>query len=64
MSKPVTPASSMVGNSGNSALRLRRVDANGRRVLAWMCDRLVVKSLNIIDTRPARTSVIAGGALL
>ena len=64
MSKPVTPASSMVGSSGNSALRLMRVIASARNAPDWTCGMPVVKSANIIDTRPASTSVSACGALL
>ena len=64
MSKPVTPASSMVGSSGNSALRLMRVTPSARNAPAWTCGMPVVKSTNIIDTRPASRSVRACGVLL
>ena len=64
MSKPVTPASSSVGSSGNNGLRCRRVTASARNAPDLTCGRPVVRSVNIIDTRPASTSWMAGGELL
>src|SRR5262249_5750004 len=63
-SKPVIPASSIVGSSGNSELRCRRVTASARRAPDLTCGRPDVRSANIIDTRPASTSWMAGGVLL
>ena len=64
MSKPLTPASSIVGSSGKSAERLIRVSASARSVPALTCGIPVERSANIIETRPASTSLSAGGTLL
>src|ERR1700738_2786228 len=64
MSKPVTPASSRVGNSGKSGLRCSRVTASARNAPERTCGSPVVRSVNIIETRPASTSWSAGGELL
>ena len=47
----------MVGSSGNSVLRLIRVIASARSAPALTCGRPVVRSMNIIDTRPAEQVV-------
>ena len=64
MSNPVTPASSMVGRSGSSVLRLMRVVASARSLPARTCSMPVVRSTNIIDTRPAIRSTTPCGVLL
>src|SRR5262249_23544692 len=64
MSKPLTPASSSVGSSGMRVERLSRVTASARSLPALTCGKAVVRSANIIDTRPASTSLRAGGTLL
>src|SRR5438876_8996409 len=64
MSNPVTPASSSVGNSGTSVERLILVTASARSEPAFTCGNPVVRSANIIDTRPARTSLSATGTVL
>src|ERR1700730_1935510 len=64
MSKPVTPASSRVGNSGKSGLRCSRVTASARNAPERTGGSPVVRSVNIIETRPASTSWSAGGELL
>src|SRR5258708_28052839 len=64
MSKPVTPASSSVGSLGNSELRCRRVTASPRNAPDRTFGRPFVRSVNIIDPRPASTAWRAGGELL
>src|SRR3974390_1568327 len=58
--KPLIPASSMVGRSGNSVLRRIRDTAMGRTVPALTCGMALVKSASIIDTRPPIISSSAG----
>ena len=62
--KPLRPNSSMVGRSGNSEERLMRDTASARSEPAATCGIAVVKSANIIDTRPAMMSSSAGGVLV
>src|SRR6266568_4537484 len=57
LSNPVTPASSSVGNSGTSVERLILVTASARSEPAFTCGNPVVRSANIIDTRPARAAL-------
>src|ERR1700733_2608341 len=52
------------GRSGNSGLRFRRVMASERAWPADTCGMATVKSANIMETRPAITSSMAGGELL
>src|SRR3954467_3205114 len=60
MSKLVTPASCKEGSSGNNVLRCILVTARARSAWALTWGRPLVRSMNIIDTRPPSTSLTAG----
>ena len=54
----------MVGSSGSSAERCLVVTASAFSALPLTWGRPVSTSMNIMETRPAITSVSAGGELL
>ena len=63
MSKFVTPASSKVGSSGNKLAALHPGHRQCAQGIRLTCGMPVVRSVNIIDTRPPSTSLSAGGTL-
>ena len=63
MSKSGSPASAMEGVSGIRVERVRVLIARTRSLPAWMLESPAAISTNMQVTRPAITSVIAGGVL-
>ena len=59
-SKPLSPSSSMVASSGNTAVRLIGVTASARTWPAWMCGTTEAAVAKIMCTWPAITSCSAG----
>ncbi len=60
ISKPGTPASSIVGTSGSAGCRSRADTASGLALPDWMCGTMVPTPSKMIGTSPARKAVITG----